>query len=399
MAGLGGILAKAVQVSGYLLWEKLARPRVTRASEVPGLPDAITAQWMTEVLCRDRPGVEVVAVESTDGSAGSTVRRRFHLTYNDAGRRLVEQEADRRGGLPASVFAKMTATLTSRLAYSGGAMADEALFFNEIRRELDLEAPWGYFASYDFRTCRSIQLMEDLVATRGATFGTPETRIDRSQAEDVVTTLATLHAKFAADPRLDGRFSILRTVPQWYRSAEPFRLDKYHAQAMDKAKDVIPPRLYARRGETWGAFMKSVRLHDELPRTLLHSDVHLGNWYITSAGRMGLCDWGCVMKGNWSRDFAYAVSGTLTVENRRLWERDLLELYLDRVAAGGGPRLSLDEGWLRYRQQLFQGLLMWTPTLCHSPLLPDMQPEHVALEMIRRTATAIDDHQSLECLD
>ena len=164
MAGVGGILAKAVQVSGYLLWEKLARPRVTRASEVPGLPDAIPARWMNDVLCRDRPGVEVVSLRSADGSSGSTVRRRFHITYNEAGRRLVETEAGKRGGLPASVFAKMTATLLSRLAYSGGAMADEALFFNEIRREVDLEAPWGYFASYDFRTCRSIQLMEDLVA-------------------------------------------------------------------------------------------------------------------------------------------------------------------------------------------------------------------------------------------
>ena len=69
-----------------------------------------------------------------------------------------------------------------------------------------------------------------------------------------------------------------------------------------------------------------------------------------------------------------------------------------RARAAGAPRLSTDEGWLRYRQQLVQGLLVWTPTLRHSPLLPDMQAESVSLEMIRRTATAIDDVEALDSL-
>jgi hypothetical protein len=68
------------------------------------------------------------------------------------------------------------------------------------------------------------------------------------------------------------------------------------------------------------------------------------------------------------------------------------------VHAAGGDKLSFDEAWLRYRQQIFQGLLMWTLTLCHSPLLPDMQPEPVAMEMIKRTATAIDDLDSLDAV-
>ncbi len=395
-AKIAALLGKGVEIGAYLAWEKVRQPKVTRAGEVPGAPEAITPAWLTSVLCRGRPGAEVVGVALGAGSSGSTQRRRLAVSYNQAGRRMVEAEAGKRGGLPATLFAKMTASITSRLAYSGGAMVDEALFFNAIRPELELEAPWGYHAAYDLRTCRSIQLMEDLETTRDARFCTPQTSIGRAEAEDIVATLAALHGKFYRDPRLDSEFTTLRTLSRWYESAEPFQLDKYHALAMEKAAAVIPPRLYARRHETWPAFTRALALHERLPPTLLHSDVHLGNWYVTGEGRMGLCDWGCIVKGHWSRDFAYAVTAALTVDDRRSWERELLALYLDRMHAAGGERLGFDEAWLRYRQQTFQGLVMWTPTLCHSPLLPDMQPEAVAVEMIKRITAAIDDLDSLE---
>ncbi len=400
MAGVARLLGVAGRLGAAVAWDRLTRPLATLATDVPAFDRSVTPAWMTAVLCRGRAGAEVVDVSLGSGSFGSTVRRQFLLTYNASGRQLVKQEARVRGGLPASVFAKMTPTWVSRIAYSSGAMADEAIFFNDLRPQLgpNFEAPWGHFSSYDLRTGRSIQLLEDLVATRGAKFGTPETLLTRPQAEEIVTTLATLHGTFHADSRLDRQYTVLRTVAQWYASAEPFRLDKYHALAMEKAAAVIPARLHVRRAETWPAFLRSVALHAGLPQTLLHSDVHLGNWYVTADRHMGLGDWGCVMKGNWARDFAYAVSGTLSVENRRAWERDLLRLYLDCVHAAGGERLSFDEGLLRYRQQLFQGLLMWTPTLCHSPLLPDMQPERVSIEMIRRTTTAIDDLDALDAV-
>ena len=73
-------------------------------------------------------------------------------------------------------------------------------------------------------------------------------------------------------------------------------------------------------------------MHQSEPNVFLHSDVHIGNWYQSGLGRMGLCDWQCPSRGHWSRDVAYAISAALTVENRRSWERDLLARYLERLA-------------------------------------------------------------------
>jgi hypothetical protein len=39
---------------------------------------------------------------------------------------------------------------------------------------------------------------------------------------------------------------------------------------------------------------------------------------------------------------------------------------------------------------------MWTITLCHSPLLPNMQSEETTLTMIERIATAMADLDSID---
>jgi hypothetical protein len=111
---------------------------------------------------------------------------------------------------------------------------------------------------------------------------------------------------------------------------------------------------------------------------------------------MGINDWQNSSRGNGSRDLAYAISTGLRVEKRRLWERELLRYYVDRLAASGGPRLELDEVFLRYRQQLFAALAWWTGTLGQPPEAPKMQPPEVSREFIRRMAIAIDDLDALD---
>ena len=160
--------------------------------------------------------------------------------------------------------------------------------------------------------------------------------------------------------------------------------------------DVIPGDVMSQRDDIYPLMLRGLSVHADGPRTLLHSDVHLGNWYVTGDGRMGLCDWALVCRGHWSRDFAYALSTVLDVADRRAWERDLLRRYLDRMKEFAAVRVDFDEAWLHYRRQTFAALLMWTPTLCHPPTMPDMQPEAMSLEMIRRITAAMSDLESFD---
>jgi hypothetical protein len=110
---------------------------------------------------------------------------------------------------------------------------------------------------------------------------------------------------------------------------------------------------------------------------------------------MGLCDWQCIAKGHWSRDLAYVITAALQIEDRRSWEESLVRTYADELSSVSGTKVSFDEAFLGYRRQIPHALLMWTPTLCHSDLLPHMQSDETSLAMIERMTTAIDDVDSI----
>ena len=379
----------ALRVSGRVLFERMARPMARDLKDVPCSPHAITPKWLTAALCSRTPGAVVTGVVVEPASAGTHERHRLRLSYNETGEQA---------GLPASIFTKSLPSIVTRMvAGFNGHARIEGRFYSEIRPLLDVEAPICYYSTYDKKTYAAIHLLEDLVATKSATFCGHKTYVFRTMAEDMIDLLAALHGRFYGDPALKERFRWLADYPRWFRiGAEKMRTEHYTSKALDAAAHVIPAKLMARRQEVWPATMRALAVHENEPPVFLHSDVHIGNWYQTGAGRMGLCDWQCPSRGHWSRDLAYAVSAALAPENRRRWERDLLARYLERLAERCGARLDFDRGFTQYRQQLLHALAMWTITLCHSPLLPSMQSEAMTLAMIERMAIAIVDLDSLD---
>ncbi len=386
MAGELGPLRTRARIGAHVVWDGLTRPLARAVADVPWCAEAISPEWLTGILCRDRPDAHVVSVAVRGGHQGSSVRRRIEVAYDAAGVRA---------GLPTHLFAKTTPDLLTRLS-SGQAAAGEARFFRELRGELALEAPVHLHSAWDRESGRSIHLFEDLTATRGARFCDYTTKISREQAEQIVDALAALHGRFHASPRFEGELRWVTTYEAFFRVGEKNGIRAGHERAMVEARHVIPAALAKRADEIWPAAVAGLALHTAGPRTLLHSDVHLGNWYVTEAGRMGLCDWALVCKGHWARDFAYALATTLAIADRRAWERELLERYLARMRAACGLATGLDTAQTQVRQQLAAALLMWTPTLCHPPTMPDMQPEAMSREMIARIAAAMDDSDALD---
>jgi thiamine kinase-like enzyme len=368
--------------------EQEAKPKARTLADVPGTYEAITEDWLTAVLCRETPSAKVTAFRIADRSDGSSNRARIYLTYNAAGNTA---------GLPATVFCKGSVTLKNRvlLAVSSSARLETA-FFQFMRSRLDIETPVPIHAAFDPKTYAYIIVMKDIGAT--SHFCNDKTVITREHAEKMVNTLAKLHSSFYESPELGGPQIPLLTWSNYFDGvATGF---PGFAEACDKgfsrAQEVIPARLFKRQAEIWPLTVASVRRHDRLPKTVVHCDVHLGNWYIAGNGDLGLTDWQCVSIGHWSRDFAYALSTTLNVEDRRAWFDDLLRLYLDKMAGYGAPRISYDEALLDVRQQLMTTLAWWTITLNPSPGMPPMQPPAITYELIKRISAAMDDMDALD---
>ena len=379
----------ALAVTGRVLYEKVARPAAWKLDDVPYSPYAITPVWLTAAVCGDVPGAAVTGVVVEPVSAGTQARHRLRVAYNQAGREA---------GLPASMFTKSLPSVVTRMVagFTGHART-EGNFYKQVRPLLKLEAPTCYYSSYDKRTFAAIHLLEDLVATKSATFCGHTTHVTRPMAEGMVDLLATLHGRFYNDETLHETYRWLADYPRWFTiGAEKMSTEHYTQKAFDAAASVIPAEVMARRAEVWPATMRALAVHKSEPTTILHSDVHIGNWYQTGDGRMGLCDWQCPSIGHWSRDFAYAMTAALKPDDRRAWERDLLARYISRMAENCGVQLDVDQGWTYYRQQVLHALAMWTITLCHSPLLPNMQPEATTLTMLERITVAAADLDSLD---
>jgi hypothetical protein len=295
------------------------------------------------------------------------------------------------------LFTKSLPTLEVRMisGITGHARA-EGRFFLQIRPELQIEAPQCYASWFDRDSAAALHLLEDLVATKQATFTDHTTTVTEDMVTEQVLLLAQLHGQFLADPRLDTDLGWLVPFDRWFMGGiTKLGIDTFHEEAMLQAADVVPDALMARRPELWQATLDSLEPHRTGPTTVLHSDVHIGNWYQTGDGHMGLCDWQCIAKGHWSRDLAYVITAALAIDDRRAWEEQLVRTYAEELSAVSSTNVSFDEAFLGYRRQIPHALLMWTPTLCHSDLLPHMQSDETSLAMISRMTTAIDDLDSI----
>ncbi|MDN2495117.1 aminoglycoside phosphotransferase family protein [Nocardia nova] len=382
------LLGRSVTVGTRMLGEKIHGPRLRSLADVPISGDKITPEWLTAVLCRDVPGAEVSGFETSNGSSGTSTRVAITVEYNDVGTQAQ---------LPTRLFAKTTTSFSQRILLGGGKMIDgETRFFRDFRPAVDIEAPIGYWGASDPASWRSIALMEDIAATRGAVFSEPTASITREQAEDLVRNLARLHGTFWESEAID----VLNTPAYMldvYLSA--IDMKKRCEVGLRRAEEVVPPALHGSSERLWAGVERAVTIAtEEVPPTLLHGDPHIGQTYRTSAGRMGFVDWQVVMRGGWAHDFAYTVNSGCEPEDRRLWDRDLLAAYLDELGEAGGKPPAFDDAWLLYRQQSLFAYAAWAFTIGRASYQPKMQSNETCLTLLRRITTAIDDNDSLGAL-
>src|SRR5262245_39638729 len=131
-ASAGSALA-ALKIGGRVAFEHLVRPKAKRFEDVPCSPYAITADWLTAVLCGKTPGAIVTHVEVKPASAGTHERHRLTVSYNEEGRRA---------GLPTPIFTKSLPSIVTRMigGFNGTARV-EGSFYTQLRPQLEIEAP------------------------------------------------------------------------------------------------------------------------------------------------------------------------------------------------------------------------------------------------------------------
>lgn len=369
--------------------ELAQQPVATSRDDIPVSYELISDEWLTNTLCGKVPGAKVVSHSLDKPDEGTSNRRRIFLTYNDAGTKA---------RLPKSVFCKATQSIASRYVLGLNRSTEaESIFYNTIRPTLDIEAPVGLFAKVNTESLNSILIMQDMGGQ--VEFCDHKTPMSLARARSQMALLAKVHGPFYGNPEKQKLLAPCLPFTTWCDlTQEAFDWSKARMTGFRAGKDVIPSKLYERCEDVDRATVRAILSHDTLPQTLVHSDVHLKNWYIANNDQMGLGDWQICVRGCGVRDLAYAISTALTIDDRRKWERELISYYLECLAAQGAKPLTLDETLLLYRQQLLCALAMWTSTLCPAPGSPEMQPAETSLEFIKRMSHAMDDWDSVNSI-
>ena len=381
-----------VRFGTQVMWEGLSGYSPTDPDKVPASAAKISPQWLDAVLCRDTPGAKITSVEVVGGSDGTNTRRALRVTYNDAGTAA---------GLPTELFVKSATAMRTRLMNTLTTRGEsEVRFYQSMRPRLPIEAPTAIYAGFERRSGRMLIIFPNM-AHAGTKFLDPSHHITREQAEGMIDLLAAYQSATWNSPELVAS----RALPTTLRYQElinvralPFA--KRGAIGLDRAASVMPDELNTiDRDRLWRVHMASIRRLERRAHVLTHYDMHVGNWYITPDGRMGLTDWS-MRFGHWSADLSYMLLSALRIDDRRAWERDLLKRYREQLAAGGVPEVPSDEEiWTEYRRQTFHPLYFWLTTIGAGVLQPNMQPDHISLANLERMGQAVVDLDSVSAME
>lgn len=388
---LGHLARRIITVAaGYVndvahRWPKALSPR-----DIPTARSQVTRQWLAAVLCAATPGADVKHFHTRAVSAGTATRWAVTVTYNEVGTQA---------SLPMELFAKTTEGFRQRLLLGlAGVLAGEPKFYASFRPKLNIEAPQGYYGAFDERSCRSIALMENVAATKGATFPSPVDAVSRTDIEQVLDSFATMHGRYwdAGELRVPELRDSLEVIA---RADSLIGMRKRSMVGEKRAAAVIPAELKGRAGEVFDAALQSLRLDQSMVPTLVHGDGHVGQTYRTADGRMGLTDFQVVQRGRWAYDVAYTINSALAVPDRRAWDRELLAFYLDRLSKAGGDAPDFDDAWLEYRRHAFYPYVAWVFGMGRAAFQPRFQPDEYSSAIIERTGNAIVDLDAFAALE
>lgn len=323
-----------------------------RTERLPLTFDAITPDWLTNLLQQEYPGVIVSGMRLLGEIKGHTSKARYAIERNQA---AID------AGLPEQICLK--ANLTGD-PLSSNACVNEARFYRLFGGVFDLPAPQCFFADWDddAQGEQGLILLEDMVPL-GGEFGTSGQSLTEEAMARALTELARLHGTTWNSPELDRQdWLLLGTAPTTAGDDYWSLMRDYVGRHNEKPEHlaVLPAWASSNPQNMYTAFQQlcAREVADGSPLCLVHGDAHIGNSYLRPDGARMWFDWQIVRKGRPWRDVTYFMVGSLDTEQRRKSERTLIRHYCDEMARQG-VALDYDAAWDDYRRWIVWGLIAW----------------------------------------
>ena len=328
--------------------------KVEASATFPRTVDELTNDWLQDVMAPHSDGAAISGFDAAvigvgEGFMGQLAR--VTLTYADSAARG-----------PRSVIAKFAATRedTREMARDQSLYRREIGFYRDVGQDVGIRVPLCYYSAFDEETQHFVMLLEDMAP------GEPSDQIvgtSRETSRQVVEQFARLHAKWWNSDKLD-RFDWAKWIINEMSMQEGLerlresiadveatgRFDDY--PEMKRLMYLLPPLF---RLEPAPPF----------PFSLTHGDLRSDNIIQPSSegGEFCVLDWQLSGKGDPVNDIARWMTQSISIEDRKATEQELLKRYHDTLVANGVTGYSYRKFINAYKMNLVVILVMFSMTI------------------------------------
>jgi thiamine kinase-like enzyme len=270
--------------------------------------------------------------------------------------------ADDSTDAPESVIAKFASTRqdTREMARDQNLYQREIGFYRDIGQDVGIPVPACYYSELREESNYFVMLLEDLAP------GIPSDQVtgtDRETSREVIEQFAKLHAKWWNSDKLEdygwAKWLIQETPisdalalfeESMKQAEETGRFDAY--PEMKRLMPFLPP-------------LFRIDPAPPLPFTLTHGDLRSDNIIQPSpqGGRFAVIDWQLAGIGDPVNDIARWLVQSISIEDRRDTEKELLKLYHDRLLEYGVKNYSYKKFINNYKTNLIVVLLMFSMSM------------------------------------
>ncbi len=346
-------------------------------AELPDLrtePDLIDPAWMSAVLAGTAERRPVTTVDHEPVGVGLMARsHRFTLGHDD--------------GPPSTVVIKFPSADLGTRSMGASAYTKEIGFYLDVATTVAGGLPRCLFAAINDDGSDFVLVLEDLAPRRP---GDQLIGCDAEAARLAVENLAQLHGStwqrdvledlaWTSSGAMSGLGEIMGVVHTAF--AERF------AGLLDDATAPVLAQ-FAGQIETWLE-------REPATRALMHGDYRLDNLLFGDDDVIAV-DWQTVDYRSPMRDLAYFCGNSLTVDDRRALEDDLVGHYLEELDTHGIDDYGPDRAHGDYLHGMFQGPLV-TMLGAFAASRSD-RSEAMFAAMADRAAAQILDHDALDVL-
>jgi Ecdysteroid kinase-like family len=358
--------------------------------KIPDRVADITPDLLQAAIAELHPGVCIVGVEILEAvglqeMVSTAGRVKLRLRYG------VDSPP-----LPEQVLVKM---VVDEAGCPAILYETETKVYRDFLPDLPITKPMCLAAVYDEQTGTFLLILEDL-SVSGAYFpNVLKPPLTGVQVGKLVDVLATVHAHYWEHPRL---WEASRWLGAATNGSQFDFFDSAAVPLIQKLAAECPYRqdLITRTGRSPARLWENVkavhRHHDKIfPTTLQHGDTGAHNTYQLPDGRVGFLDWQLAHRGAWPRDLHYLVCTSLSVADRRVHEKALVERYLGRLTSLGVRNLpSIDSA-----MEEFGRAIIWGFTIGWLMVPPRNYGLAISAANLERLFAAANDHNTLALAD